>query len=306
MFKNFSVVFVPMALLCLLGNLCKRKSLLSETEVGGLKKLVCSVLLPFLVYEAFSTVDFSSKTLLLLLMAFLMNLIAYFVGGATKGFLKEQSAYHKYLISSTEAGMIGYALFSLLFTSENLRYIAVFDAGQSIFFFGLYLPSLQRESTGKASSIGKTVLTNPVIWGLVLGVTANLTGFAAAMSGTVVGDTISACTAMAAGPVSCIMLFVVGYGISFDKETFRPVLKSSLLRTGVLLPLSLLFAFLIGKLGLDPLYQYGVILFGALPASYLVSAYVTGDKNQRYVNTQLSFYVLYTLLVTIVLGLVKG
>ena len=55
----------PMALLIGLGCLCRRKNTFSPEEIGGLKKLVARVLLPFLVFTSFATVELEVRTLLL-------------------------------------------------------------------------------------------------------------------------------------------------------------------------------------------------------------------------------------------------
>lgn len=70
----------PMVLLIGLGYLCRRKNTFSPEEIGGLKKLVARVLLPFLVFTSFATVELEVHTLLLPLLSALIFLGAFGMG----------------------------------------------------------------------------------------------------------------------------------------------------------------------------------------------------------------------------------
>lgn len=299
----FSLV-IPMLLALGLGILSRKKQLLSPQEVEGLKKLVCSILLPFVVLGSFSSLRFELKTLVLLLMGTAVNLLGYCMGGLGKR-QGEFALYRPFLLSSMEAGMLGYALFAMVFGSDKLPYFVIFDAGQAIFFFLFFLPRLQNTALGKKEPIFPQVFKQPIVWTLFLGTLLSLSGIHRLLTEAPIGRIWQKSIELLSAPVSCVMLFVVGYGIKLNGSILRSVSKAALLRMGYMLPVSVLCAFLIYSLGMDRLYCYGLLLFCAMPPSYLLPVYVKGDREQAFVNSFLSLYALYSLSFTLLLFALK-
>ena len=146
--------------------------------------------------------------------------------------------------------------------------------------------------------------TSPAIAAtMLLGLAANVTGLWQLLCASPAGPAAENILAVLSAPVSCIMLFAVGYGLQPDRDTLKPVCRSALLRIGYMLPMSLGLMALIRHLGMDVRYAWGALLFFALPPSYLLSAYVREERPQHYVNTFLSLYVLYTLAVALSIAL---
>ena len=293
----------PMALLIGLGYLCRRKNTFSPEEIGGLKKLVARVLLPFLVFTSFATVELEVRTLLLPLLSALIFLGAFGMGKLCRTLPGIYGEYHPFVAGSTEAGMVGYGLFAMLFGKESLPYFVIFDAGQSLIFFTVYLPALRRFTEGKRTFQLRSLLKDPLLLSMLLGLAANVTGLWQLLYASPAGPAAEDILAVLSAPVSCIMLFAVGYGLQPDRDTLKPVCRSALLRIGYMLPMSLGLMALIRHLGMDVRYVWGALLFFALPPSYLLSAYVREERPQHYVNTFLSLYVLYTLAVALSIAL---
>lgn len=291
----------PMVLMVGLGYLCRCLKLFTGEEIGGLKKLVSTVLLPFLSFSSLCTLKLDTSVLLCMLLSLLVQIALYGIGFLTTPLMGEYGKYHRFMICSSELGLIGYALFIGLFGTENLGYMTLLDAGQTLFFFCVVLSDLQRTAEGRAGSPVKALMRNPVLWALLLGAVLNLTGLYASMQGTVLGETVDSCISMATAPVTCLMLFSIGYGISIEKKTLVPVLKTGAVRLPVNLLLACLCALTVHLVQGDNLFVWAFLLYGCLPSTFLATAYIKEEKLQKHQSTFLSVYTLFSLGATILL-----
>lgn len=286
----------PMILMAGLGFFAARLKLLSAQEVNGLKKLVSGILLPFLVFSSLCTLKLDFSALLVMALSMVFQMLLYGLGFLTAPKMGEYGKYHRFIICTSELGMLGYVLFMSLFGTENLGYMTLLDAGQMLFFFCIVMPDLQRTASGRANSPLQALFRSPVLWALFLGLACNLTGLYEAVTDTAAGAVLTSCLDMVTTPVSGIMLFVIGFGISIDKEILKPVLKTSALRLGFNVLLSFAAAAVILWAGADRLYVWAFLLYGVLPSTYLATAYVQEEKLGKHINTVLSLYTLFTLL----------
>ena len=191
-----------MALLIGLGYLCRRKNTFSPEEIGGLKKLVARVLLPFLVFTSFATVELEVHTLLLPLLSALIFLGAFGMGKLCRTLPGIYGEYHPFVAGSTEAGMVGYGLFAMLFGKESLPYFVIFDAGQSLIFFTVYLPALRRFTEGKGTFQLRSLLKDPLLLSMLLGLAANVTGLWQLLCASPAGSAAEDILAVLSAPVS--------------------------------------------------------------------------------------------------------
>lgn len=290
------VTLAPMLLMGGLGALSSHLKLLSADEVNGMKKLVSSILLPFLVFSSLCTLKLDSNTLMLMGLAMLFQVLLYGIGYLTTPFMGAYKKYHRFMIATSEPGMLGYALFMSLFGSENVGYITLLDAGQMLFFFCIVLPDLQRTASGTREPIFRGVLKNTTLWALALGLLANLSGAYDAIMRTGFSEVMESCLNMATAPVSGLMLFVIGYGISIEKKIMLPVVKTMLVRlpANMLLSLGATAVLLLAKV--DTMYVWAFLVYGMLPSTFLATAYVKEELLQKHLNTFLSVYTLLTLL----------
>lgn len=296
-------VTVPLLTAILLGNLSRTRRTVPQEGVDGAKKLVINVFLPAQVLNAFAAMELTLSTLLVPACSCALCFFAFFVGVKTQKRLGKFGPYHCFLMSSSEPGMLGYALFSLLYGADGLAPIVLADSGLAIFFFSFFLPRLMRLNAeeGERKSAWREALASPVLRMLLLGIVLNLTGLYDKLMATAAGEIFSETLALLSAPVSCLMLFSVGYGMKIEKDILRPVLKTSFWRLVAFLPLGILFCFILTKAGFGRAYINALLLFCCLPASYLVSAYLKGEEVQRYGNTELSLHALVSVVATILI-----
>lgn len=296
-------VTVPLLTAIVLGNLSRTRNTVPAESVEGIKKLVLNVFLPAQVLNAFASMELSLSTLLVPAFSCTLCFFAYFVGKLTEKRLGKYGPYYRFLISSSEPGMLGYALYGLLYGADGIAPIVLVDSGLAIFFFSFFLPRLMKLSSedGEQKSAWQAAVESPILRMLVLALILNLTGLYDRLMATQAGEIVSDTLSLLSAPVSCLMLFSVGYGMRIDREILQPVLKTSFWRLVGFLPLGVVFCIVLMKAGFGREYANALLLFSCLPASYLISAYLRGNEIQRYGNTELSLHALVSVLATILI-----
>lgn len=296
-------VIAPLFTAILLGNICRERQILSSENVEGLKKAVLNVFLPAQVFQSFASMELSLAALLVPAFSCALCFFAFFVGKLTEKRLGKYGPVHRFLMSSSEPGMLGYALYGLLYGSDALGPIVLVDSGLAIFFFSFFFPRLMKlgEEGGKQKSVLRAASESPILRMLVLAVILNVTGLADKLMATGFGPVVTETLDLLSSPVSCLMLFSVGYGMRIDRSILKPVLQTSFWRLAGFVPLGVVFCFILTKAGFGREYINALLLFSSLPASYLVSAYLRGSDMQRYGNTELSLHALISVAAAILI-----
>ena len=104
----------------------------------------------------------------------------------------------------------------------------------------------------------------------LLGLALNLSGVGRLLDDIGIGSILTGCTAFLAQPVSAVMIFSVGYHFSLEKGSRGPVFRLC----GVHLGMFAVFCLIIqGVLllipGVEAMTRWAILLYCALPASYL-------------------------------------
>ena len=106
---------LPVFLALGLGMLCRSRGFLSREGVDALKKVVINLTLPFVLLGAFATAEYSVSALILPALMFGICCLALGLGFLAVRIFRIKGRLTAFLASGFEAGMLGYALFALLF-----------------------------------------------------------------------------------------------------------------------------------------------------------------------------------------------
>ena len=159
---------LPVFLALIIGMVCRSRNFLNRDGVDALKKVVLNFTLPFVLFDAFATAEYSLAALILPVVMFGICCLALVLGKALVRLLKIPGRLSMYLASGFEAGMLGYALFALLFPEVTMSSFALPDIGQTLFVFTLYKILLSGKTDWKA--IGSDMLHTPILWAVAAGV----------------------------------------------------------------------------------------------------------------------------------------
>ena len=202
--------------------------------------------------------------------------------------------------------MLGYALYALLFGTENLRYMALMDFGQVLFVFSGFIAALNARTGRPLKESLKSLLPNPVPWAMVSGAVLAILGVSRALEPSGITGVITSVCNFISAPLSCLIFIVVGYGIEFSKKNLATAIISAMMRTfvcGVLCVVALLFIGSIIPLS-DPM-RWAIIVIFLTPAPFILTMYTNNEQERADVSMSLSLQTLVSVLAFIIIAIVR-
>lgn len=270
--KFFAVaqVIAPIFVSIFLGVLARKKQMLTQEENRGLQQFVMKFGLPCIIFNSCLTADIGAESLtsMALVLPFML-LSTFWAFGARKKLFPHHNV--PMMFSAQETGMLGIPLVMILFGTAQAYRMGVLDMAQAVTAYPtIAILSAKTDENPSVKSIIKAVLTSPFLIMAVLGLSLNLLGIAAWMDAVGIGPVITESTGFLAQPVSAIMIFSVGYNFSLAKGSRAMIFKLSAIHFvafavfGTMIQLALLL-----MPNVEPLTRWVLLLYCALPASYL-------------------------------------
>ena len=273
-----------------LGYLCKRKQIFGEQGLKGLKAVVGNVTLPAVLFYAFFTAEYSGRIALTFGVVFLSCVLGLAVGFLLRRFVKPYGKFLPFLVTNFEGGMMGYALFGLLYAGQT-RIFAMVDIGQTFCAFTVFLATLKAVGGEKLSlkALGKNMVQNVVFVCIVLGAALGMLGAGEWLLASAVGPILTDVIQFIAAPTSALILIIVGYELDFQKSLLAPVLKTAGLRLLVMYSLLALGALVIFSIipFEKPLFV-AMLLAYSLPGPFIIPIYANAAGDAEYISTTLS------------------
>ena len=291
---------LPVLAALLLGMFCREKQFLTRDGIEALKKVVINLTLPFVLVNAFATAEYSFTTLLQPLLVFLLCCAGLVLGRLFSKLLKLPGRLPAYLCGGFEAGMLGYALFVLLFPQDSTANFAILDLGQTLFVFTLYKGLLSGKDSGKA--LVRDILISPIIWAICVGVLLGATGLYKAMGQW--SGIIDSLTSFLSAPTGMIILLTVGYDLVLKEIKFKDTARYIILR---LVAMAVLLAVLIVLnrtiLG-GMIHEGAALLMFILPPPYVLPIFADDPSQRTAMSSALSALTLTTIALFTVMTLI--
>ena len=285
---------LPVLAALALGVLCRKLNFLTRDGVDTLKKVVVNLTLPAVVFAAFATAEYSLQTIAIPVLVFLLCCAGPGLGKVLARLLRLPGRVTPYLAAGFEAGMLGYALFALLFPQESSARFAILDLGQTLFVFTLYKALL---SGGKETkSLWKDIVNTPILWGTFAGLLVGATGLFAWMTRNGSAAVVTSLTDFLSAPTGMMILLAVGYDLDFAQIRWRETARFVVLR---LAAMAILFAVL---LLVNRTLLHGIIFEGAalllfiLPPPYVLPIFADEPSQRAQISSALSALTVVTLL----------
>ena len=285
---------LPVLAALALGVLCRKLNFLTRDGVDTLKKVVVNLTLPAVVFTAFATAEYSLQTIAIPVLVFLLCCAVLVLGKVLARLLRLPGRVTPYLAGGFEAGMLGYALFALLFPQESSARFAILDLGQTLFVFTLYKALL---SGGKETkSLWKDIVNTPILWGTFAGLLVGATGLFGWMVRNGSAAVITSLTDFLSAPTGMMILLAVGYDLDFAEIRWRETARFVVLR---LAAMAILFAVL---LLVNRTLLHGIIFEGAalllfiLPPPYVLPIFADEPSQRAQISSALSALTVVTLL----------
>ncbi len=288
---------LPVLLSFGLGYLCERKRIFGAEGLKGLKAVVSNITLPAVLFFAFFTAEYSGRIALTFATVFLSCVLGLAIGFLLRRFVKPYGKFLPFLLTNFEGGMLGYALFGLLYAGQT-HIFAMVDIGQTFCAFTVFLAALKAVGGEKVSirGLGRNMLHNVVFVSIVLGAALGILGVGKWALASPAGAVITDAVQFIAAPTGALILLIVGYELSFQKSLLVPVLKTVGLRLLVMLVLLTAGALVIfSVIPFDKPLFTAMLLAYAMPAPFIIPLYVSDSAHAQYISTALSVQTLVSI-----------
>ena len=305
-FAEILRIILPVTLMLLTGILCRKKRLMDRAGIDALKTVAVQIGLPAVLLHTFAAAEYSLATLIVPLIMFLVCVLAWVLGKALGKKLNLQNRFVPFLTTGFEAGMLGYALFTLLYGSERLADFARIDLGQVLFVFTLYkvLLGMESEEEPEPRRLFREMALSPIILAIVAGVLLGVTGIYQALIPSGAAGVLDACTDFISAPVSALILLAIGYDLVLRDIPWREAMKAAGLRLLIMAVLCAAVILLFRLLWPQARWDRAVWLMFLLPPPYVLPVFSTDETQRVYVSSVLSLSTLITLLGFVLLAVI--
>lgn len=281
---------LPVVLMLGIGMLCRKRQLISREGVNALKSVVVNIALPAVLLNAFATTRYTLMDVAIPLMMFAVCLTAWALGRLAARLLKMPSRFVPFLTTGFEAGMLGYALFNMLYGSARTAEFARVDLGQVLFVFTLYkvLLGLSGRERADFGALMKEMALSPIILAIAAGVLLGATGLYRAMEPSGLSAVFDACTSFVAAPTSAIILLCIGYDLVLADIPWAATLKVAAVRLAILMALRLAFLAALKRLWPGAELTQAVNVMFILPPPFVLPVFADDADQRVYVSSALS------------------
>ncbi len=293
--QNTAPIFITL----FIGWLVRKIKLIDENGLTTIKKIVSNITLPSVIFLAFFTATYNADSIIILIIIFAVNLLAFGIGHLLKKFFPNTSSLIPFMLSGFEMGMLGFPLFALLVGAHNSSSFAIVDLGHELFIFTIFIYLLRGKSLRKVSAKESIIesIRNPVFISLILGLFLGATGIASFLSKSIAGDIILGIASFISAPTAFLILITIGYEFVLQKKLFKQLFFTLFLRILITFILGIVTIFIIFKfIPYDDMLLLSLIMMFILPAPFIIPIYSTSKEESEFASAFLSINTLATII----------
>lgn len=287
-------IIVPVLLALCIGYYSKKKKIITDEGIGGLKTFVVNFALPAALFRAFASIRYSTDMVISCAVIFFACAVAFSLGFLFIKLFPKLPPMLPFLVTCTEAGMIGFAFYIQLFGVGQLPFVAQAALGCDIFVFTIYSAVLRsRDNNGGLKETISSMITSPIFIAIVSGVIIGASGLFTKVIDLRIGSVVSAILELLASPITFVMLFVVGYSIDLSAKNILKALYVSVIRIVVMGSMCAVVLLLLNQLiTLNRYLTWAIILLFTLPGPYILPVLARKEDNRNFASTALSLHML--------------
>lgn len=292
---------LPVFFMLALGWMCRTFDWVSREQKAGANALVFDVLFPVMIFNLLASAQLDVSVLPIVGYVLVMYLLAMFVVGPRTVRFTGQSQAHfsKYLLATHEGGNVALPLYlAIVGASSNT---VIFDLAGTFTCFIVIPIMVAREAArgANAADIVRTIVTNPFIIAVALGLGFNLTGLYGLIIGSPFGAAWTKTISMVTSPIIGLILFCLGYDLTVDKSTLAPILRLGVVRLAWSVAIILGFFLLFHARMADHEFLMAVLIYFMCPTGFGMAPLLTplykSDRDASFTSAFMSLYIVVTL-----------
>ncbi|MDI9591288.1 MAG: transporter [Acidobacteriota bacterium] len=293
---------LPVFFMLALGSAARTFGWVTPEQKSGANTVLFGVLFPLLIFKLMSSAEIGMDVLPIIGYVFVMYVLALLVVGPLTARLTglEQAHFSKYLLSTNEGGNVALPLYlSIVGASSNT---VIFDVAGTVTCFVVIPIMVAREAardTG-TSELFRSIVTNPFIIAMAAGIIVNLTGLQGMIVASPVGEAWTSTLSMATSPIVALILFILGYDLTVDRDTIVPILRLGAVRLAWYTLTILGFFVLFRSRMADREFLMAVLIYFMCPTGFgmapLLHPLYRDDREAGFTSAFMSMYIVVTLI----------
>ncbi len=297
---------LPVILILSVGMICRRFKILSSDGILALKSTVVNITLPAVVLGAFARMEYTLDNVIVTALIYVLCIVALLLGKFIGTLFKGDKKFLPYITTGFEAGMIGYALFTMLYGADRISEFASVDLGQVLFVFTIYkvLLDLQENKKTSISKIAIEMVSSPIIIAIGVGIIIGATGIYSALIPSGVSGIFDTCVDFISAPTSAIILITIGYDLAPSEIPWKKTLGAVFARIAVMLICRVLAEVIVRALGIKLNLSDALNILFILPPPFVLAVFAKDKNEQAYISSSLSFSTITTIIGFIVLAVI--
>lgn len=303
-------IVLPVILMLAAGMFLRRRGVLTEDGIGTIKELLMKIFIPAIVFKTFYSTFFTWKSLILVAAMFVVTIVTYQIGRVVGKRIGLSSDLFPYLCTSIEGGQMGFALFILLFGQDELYHLALLDLGNALILFTVILTRLRLRAESDRQYSRKEIarsLITPINVAILTGIIISATGLGRVITNSSFGTVLNSILSFVGGPVSVLILLVVGYGLSFRKIRWSETIRTIAARLAIMAVFGVgVFVLAWALFPFDILYRYAVVMAFVLPPSYIYAMFAKDESEEAYLGAVLALYTVITLIGFVIVAVLSA
>ena len=292
----------PVFFMLVLGMLAHKFNWVSKEHKEGANAVVFNILFPILVFKLLATATISFEHIWIILYVFVAYSLAIVLGKLLlPKLVPEFGPVAPYLLACCEGGSVALPLYlSIVGTSSNT---VIFDIAGTAMCFGVINVLVAKECSAGASmgELVKNILSNSFVIAVLLGLALNFTGIYGSLMASSFGEAITACLQQATNPIVGMILFILGFDLSIDKETLVPILKMMGVKTVYYAIVIAGFFVLFPSYMSDHIFMMAPLIYFMCPTGFgllpIVSPLYRNKQDKVLTSGFVSMYIFVTLIV---------
>ena len=287
---------LPVLIMLIIGMICRSRKLISREGISALKSVVVNITLPAVLLKAFAGTSYSFMDV--------VCLAAWALGRAAQKIFRMPSRFVPFLTTGFEAGMLGYALFEMLYGSSRTAEFARIDLGQVLFVFTVYKILLGMEGREKTDfgQLMREMVFSPIILAIAAGVILGASGLYSALIPSGVSGIFDACTDFVSAPTSAIILLTIGYDLVMKDIPWASTVKVTAVRFGIMMLLRAVFLAVLHLLWPGNGLNSAANVMFILPPPFVLPVFADDADQRVYVSSALSVSTLLSIICFAVLA----
>jgi len=295
---------LPVFLALAMGMRCRSSGFLTREGVDTLKKVIINLTLPFVLFNSFATAQYSLSSLVLPVIVYAACTLLLFLGFAVIRLSGMKSRLAPFLASGFEAGMLGFALFGLLFPDQSMSKFAMIVLGQEIFVFTLYKMLLTRKTGLKA--ILQDFLSSPTLIAVILGLIVGATGLYGKLQQWGVAVIVDSVTSFVSAPTAMIILLTVGFDLVIKEIPWKQTGGLIAMRLGLMAVFYGILVLLNRTVLGGMIFEGALLVLVILPPPYIIPVFADEPAERVQISSALSALTLVTMVLFAAISIVLG